>query len=339
MGEIQNLYLGGGGGRGRTIGNQGEMTTSGSGKKKKKTYDEEEAERAERMGASRSPGGTIWINNMRPGFDFVGSAIDKEKRGSNIPESMREADAMRREAEYQANVEKDHAKTRAMQEEARSKLPINESEVNPQVRTDFEARQQGGITALTNQATNPTINDLQKQNWIQKLESSQFGKTINSIKDINDAVLGGAFIGGVALLTIAVPPAGIALSGIIGADMLTNWAALDNTIGQSAIMTSRLVSDMGSLTPEQRSQSIITAETAYTNAQVAQAKITTSTMINPATWPFRKLWNTSAKNSMMQIENNLALLKNYNPNMDPYSTEMKLQTYGKPKHDSQGNPL
>ena len=32
MGEIQNLYLGGGGGRGRTIGNQGEMTTSGSGK-------------------------------------------------------------------------------------------------------------------------------------------------------------------------------------------------------------------------------------------------------------------------------------------------------------------
>ena len=73
----------------------------GGGKKKKKTHEEEEIERARSMGANKSAGGTIWTNNMRPGFDFVGNAISKEKRGSNVPKSMQEADATRREADYQ----------------------------------------------------------------------------------------------------------------------------------------------------------------------------------------------------------------------------------------------
>jgi hypothetical protein len=315
---------------GITVGMIGGMTTSKGGGK---GGSNNKPKKVERPQSTNNPGRSLdltrpgtparWGSTEGQRIGLVGESITGEKRAAGLnPSQYAEADA-----QIQATYEQDVANMIAKN---KMEKPIIETEVNPEIRTQFENK------TVDNQMI---VKDLQKQNWIQKLESSQFGKTITNINDIQQSIIGGAFIGGVALLTVAIPPAGLALSGIIGADMLSNWAALDNTIGQSAIMTSRLVSDMGNSTPEQRKQSVAAAEEAYNNAKVANAKIVTSTMIDPATWPFKKLWNTSAKNSMNQIEYNLNILKNYNPNADPYSTEMKLQTYGKPKYDSQGNPL
>ena len=224
---------------------------------------------------------------------------------------------------------------------------LYESEVNPEVRQNFEAKYGEGATFgkdETGYSQDITTGQEKSSNIPQATNTNEpWYSTIpqglwEGVQNFLTYQFLGLFAG---LMIVGGPLAGAGagiLGTLIGADTLTNWAGLDNVMGQSSIMTTKLVSEMGQATPEQRTQILAAAESAKANADAAKNKIETSMMVDPAMYPFAKLWLTAVKQSDEQINRNLFAIKNYNPLQDRYSREYQLQTYGQPKYDTQGNP-
>lgn len=82
------------------------------------------------------------------------------------------------------------------------------------------------------------------------------------------------------------------LALISGIDVLTTWFAADNVATASKIDSGRLVSQVkfGDIDPEKALEEQARLER---NFQSAKGFITTSTMVNPALWPFGKFYRTS----------------------------------------------
>lgn len=212
----------------------------------------------------------------------------------------------------------------------------------PGATQEIAKQDQGKINPIVPGKLTPWKTDYNKASGFEKALADLHG-----IMGTYLGITGFGMFGALALTggPIAIAAAGL-VGGIVGADTLTNWAALDNVMGQSAIMTSTLAKDMGSANPAQRQAMIQAAEIAQKNAEVARTKIITSTMIDPAMYPFAKIWKTATDQAYLQIQNNLFAMKNYNPLQDTWSLESQqaknikdLQTYGKPQYDEQGNPL
>jgi hypothetical protein len=113
----------------------------------------------------------------------------------------------------------------------------------------------------------------------------------------------------------------------MSADQLTNWYAMDNIAGGASILIRDLKGKIGSATPQERQMMIAQAEEAKENAEIAMNKVRISTIVDPASWPFAKLWITGNDQKLKEIEYNLNYMRNYDPYMDQWSNESRGQRY------------
>jgi hypothetical protein len=125
--------------------------------------------------------------------------------------------------------------------------------------------------------------------------------------------------GGAAGLT------GLALKGtgvVIGVDILTNWAALDNVMGQQSILIRDLTNSakFGQISPEKARELIEESESII---DIAESKIEGSIKWDPALILSKKLWKAGIDSTRQAIEVNKMMLDEIQnkENLEKYGTE------------------
>ena len=106
-------------------------------------------------------------------------------------------------------------------------------------------------------------------------------------------------------LTAGMGVLGLAAKGVgltVGIDILTNWAALDNVMGQQSILVRDLVSDASfnkEIDINWVKEKIAESEEIIA---IAEAKISGSVKWDPALWVSKKLWLTAIEGNRHSIE-------------------------------------
>ena len=300
MGEIPKLYLGSGGGGGYSISQE-------SNQEKKKKHEE-----------------TGPLVSFSQGFwtDASGTVRQlKEHPGGNIytPEEIAKAEKHKGRA-YHEGLPGDVRETE-VNPEVRTQFEAGEKPTPPKLEQEGEAKKQGfgdrllfGPKPWTDEkgVKHEVVENIFPGMSIAPSTGIQAAKLGMQIKTINPKILAGT---GASGLTIG--------GAFAYASSQASWAALDNIMGGASIVTRDIKSELPYATPEQRRELYLALDETEKNIRIAEEVIDEATMRNPFVMAQAKLWRSGISQAKISILRNIEYIRNYDPYMDQRSNESR----------------